>query len=225
MVKRLKAAFVDLDGTLILRPTTFLMFKTGFGKGFIPTYFKKQLLKIVIFNKLGVLNYVKFSTQAVQVLQGKTPKFLKTWLSMLEDDFLRVLNKKLVSKLKQLKKQGFLIILATNEPLEIASIANKLCKPLGLTFDAFLCNKLELKNNRFTGRILNYYNQPWVGEDNKARVIERFAFEKNIDLQKSFAFTDSFRDVYILRIVGNPVVVNPDFRLWLYAKLKGWEML
>jgi phosphoserine phosphatase len=44
-----------------------------------------------------------------------------------------------------------------------------------------------------------------------------------VDLQKSYAYADSYADREILECVGHPVAVNPDRRLRKVAQSRGWE--
>ena len=55
--------------------------------------------------------------------------------------------------------------------------------------------------------------------------MRRFAAEHAIDLQASYAYSDSASDLPMLRAVGNPVVVNPDEDLARIARDQGWRVM
>ncbi len=59
----------------------------------------------------------------------------------------------------------------------------------------------------------------------KAEGVLAFAEEEKIDLQKSYAYADSFTDVDFLILVGNPTAVHPDTKLKRYASLHGMQIL
>jgi HAD superfamily hydrolase (TIGR01490 family) len=59
----------------------------------------------------------------------------------------------------------------------------------------------------------------------KARAIEQLAARVGIDLTVSYAYSDSQSDLPMLRLVGHPVVVNPDAELRQIAREEGWEVL
>jgi hypothetical protein len=59
----------------------------------------------------------------------------------------------------------------------------------------------------------------------KARAIEQLAAREGIDLAVSYAYSDSQSDLPMLRLVGHPVVVNPDAELRRIAREEGWEVL
>jgi HAD superfamily hydrolase (TIGR01490 family) len=59
----------------------------------------------------------------------------------------------------------------------------------------------------------------------KAKAIEQLARERGFDLAASYAYSDSASDLPMLRLVGHPVVVNPDRELLGVAKQEGWQVL
>jgi HAD superfamily hydrolase (TIGR01490 family) len=59
----------------------------------------------------------------------------------------------------------------------------------------------------------------------KAQAIERLAAERAFDLGESYAYSDSASDLPMLRLVGHPVVVNPDRSLLRVAREEGWQVL
>ncbi len=61
--------------------------------------------------------------------------------------------------------------------------------------------------------------------DGKVEAMRRFAADHEIDLQASFAYSDSVSDLPMLRAVGNPVVVNPDEQLTAIAAEQGWRVM
>jgi hypothetical protein len=52
----------------------------------------------------------------------------------------------------------------------------------------------------------------------------RLAELHGIDMEASFAYSDSATDVPMLEAVGHPVVVNPDRVLARLARDRGWEV-
>lgn len=59
----------------------------------------------------------------------------------------------------------------------------------------------------------------------KARAIERLSRERGFDLADCYAYTDSASDLPMLRLVGHPVVVNPDRELLRVARQEGWQVM
>ncbi len=74
---------------------------------------------------------------------------------------------------------------------------------------------------KFTGDL----DGPFVYGPGKVVAMERFASEHGIDMNSSFAYSDSASDLPMLRAVGNPVAVNPDGALTEIAREEGWRVM
>lgn len=61
--------------------------------------------------------------------------------------------------------------------------------------------------------------------EGKVPPMRRFASEHGIDLDASWAYSDSASDLPMLELVGNAVVVNPDTELARIAKQRGWRVM
>jgi hypothetical protein len=59
----------------------------------------------------------------------------------------------------------------------------------------------------------------------KVEAMREVAEQDGIDLEGSYAYTDSFTDMPMLELVGNPVVVNPDRELREAAEENDWPIL
>ena len=66
---------------------------------------------------------------------------------------------------------------------------------------------------------------PFTYREGKARALRELAAAEGIDLAASWAYSDSESDLPMLRLVGNPVAVNPDTELGRIARAEGWEVL
>jgi HAD superfamily hydrolase (TIGR01490 family) len=73
----------------------------------------------------------------------------------------------------------------------------------------------------FTGR----FDGPFVYGPGKVEAMQNFAERHEIDLDASYAYSDSLSDLPMLRAVGNPVAVNPDPPLAEIAKAEGWQTM
>jgi HAD superfamily hydrolase (TIGR01490 family) len=84
--------------------------------------------------------------------------------------------------------------------------------------DHLIAAHMEVVDGKLTGRILGDY--PYG--DLKATIIEHFAQEHGVDFSRSFAYADHHTDHAVLRLFGNPVVVNPRERMQEIARREGW---
>ena len=73
----------------------------------------------------------------------------------------------------------------------------------------------------FTGRL----DGPFVYGPGKVEAMQAFAAKHGIDLDASYAYSDSLSDLPMLRAVGNPVAVNPDPPLAEIAREEGWQTM
>src|SRR5215470_4157130 len=80
--------------------------------------------------------------------------------------------------------------------------------------------RLEEKAGRWTGRIVG---QPMFGKA-KAIAVWWFAGQWNLNLDECSAYADSELDQWMLASVGKPVAVNPDARLRQVAQRLPWRV-
>jgi len=109
------------------------------------------------------------------------------------------------------------------EPVVIVSgsldfLVAPLARRLGAA--AALTAVLAEENGRFTGELQGL---PVSGPE-KARLAQAWARERMIDLEASTAYGDSTADLDLLRLVGNPVAVNPSPKLRKIAREAGWRI-
>jgi HAD superfamily hydrolase (TIGR01490 family) len=97
-------------------------------------------------------------------------------------------------------------------------VAEPLARALAL--DAVLCSRLEVVDGRFTGRLVN----PLCFGAGKVAWAEQLAASEGIDLAASSFYTDSYNDLPMMLRVGVPIAVNPDLRLALAARRRGWRI-
>jgi HAD superfamily hydrolase (TIGR01490 family) len=76
-------------------------------------------------------------------------------------------------------------------------------------------------DGKFTGR----FDGPFVYGPGKVEAMRAFAERHEIDLDASYAYSDSLSDLPMLRAVGNPVAVNPDPPLAELARREGWQTM
>ncbi len=90
-----------------------------------------------------------------------------------------------------------------------------------LVFDGGLGSRSEIVDGRYTGRPAGPFNY----REGKVISMREVAEREGIDLQASFAYSDSESDLPMLRAAGNAVVVNPDATLRRIAVEEGWEIV
>jgi HAD superfamily hydrolase (TIGR01490 family) len=111
--------------------------------------------------------------------------------------------------------QGQRVWLVTAAPIEIATI---IARRLGLT--GALGTVSEHVDGVYTGKL--------VGEmlhgPAKADAVRSLAVREDLDLARCSAYSDSYNDLPMLELVGDPCVINPDGRLRDHARAQGWRV-
>lgn len=91
-----------------------------------------------------------------------------------------------------------------------------------LRLDGYLCNSFEVdERGRFTGRAL----RPLCYGRGKVDHAKKLADERGVPLADCAFYTDSYSDLPMLEVVGEPVVVHPDPRLKREARRRGWRIV
>jgi len=111
--------------------------------------------------------------------------------------------------------EGRTVVLATTTPYDLV-------RPLAdlLGVDVVLATRYGVRDGRYTGTI----DGEFVWGKGKARTVREWAEATDVDLDESWAYSDSWYDVPLLSMVGHPVAVNPDPRLRPYAVLRRWPI-
>jgi phosphoserine phosphatase len=103
----------------------------------------------------------------------------------------------------------------TAAPVEIAHI---IAHRLGLT--GALGTVAEHVDGVYTGRLVG----DLLHGQAKADAVVALAEREGLDLARCSAYSDSFNDLPLLTLVGDPCAVNPDARLRDYARRNGWRV-
>jgi HAD superfamily hydrolase (TIGR01490 family) len=90
-----------------------------------------------------------------------------------------------------------------------------------LVFDGGIGMRSEVRDGVYTGRA----DGPFTYREGKAQAIRELAAREGIDLDQSYAYSDSESDLPMMRAVGHPVAVNPDSELLRVAREEGWRVM
>lgn len=102
----------------------------------------------------------------------------------------------------------------------ITGTIDTLVEPLRGLFDEIVASRLHARDGVFTGFL---DKPPLVGEA-RAAWVRRYVDGAGVDLSRSWAYGDSYSDRPLLELVGNPVAVNPDPKLFRHAKQRRWTI-
>lgn len=105
------------------------------------------------------------------------------------------------------------VVMATTSPFDLVA---PLAKALGM--DAVVATRYGERDGAYDGTIVGNF----VWGPGKLAAVREWAEEHGVDLEASWAYSDSFFDAPLLGAVGNPVVVNPDPRMRILSAIRRW---
>ena len=214
-----EAAFFDVDGTLI--QTTIVHYYMYFRRqgmsslrsvpwraGFLLKCGYYLLLDKISRSRLNIVFYRSYRGMNVDEVKAMVPGCHREVISPRR--FQQV-----EECVTEHRRAGRRVVLVTGS---IDFIIQPLATELGV--DDVVAPSLITLNGCFTGEL----DGPPVGEEEKARLVRRFAEANAIDLSKSHAYGDSIADLPMLETVGHPHAVNPDKALAKAAAARNWPV-
>jgi HAD superfamily hydrolase (TIGR01490 family) len=203
------AAFFDVDNTIMQGASIFHLVRGLHRREFFTT---RELLgaawKQAYFRVVGVEDpehVAEARNSALAFIAGHTVKELQDLGEEIFDEAMAHRIWPGTRALAQLHlDQGQRVWLVTAAPVEIAQI---IARRLGLT--GAMGTVAEHVDGVYTGRL--------VGD-----MLHGPA--KSLDLAQCSAYSDSYNDLPMLSLVGDPCAINPDARLRSYAREQGWRV-
>jgi phosphoserine phosphatase len=103
----------------------------------------------------------------------------------------------------------------------VSSSPEEVVRPLAEHFGVagVIATRARIEDGRYTGELEFYCAGPA-----KAEAIRDLALREGIDLERSYAYSDSIADLPMLESVGHPVAVNADRDLRKQAEERGWDV-
>jgi HAD superfamily hydrolase (TIGR01490 family) len=137
---------------------------------------------------------------------------------MFRDYLLPTGRNEVVARLRDHQAQGHIVLLVSAQLTPSLEILGHLYNVNGV-----VGTKVEVKNGRYTGRIV----PPVITGADKDRYARQYfsSHDLDVDWESSYAYADSITDTGLLKLVGHPVAVHPDARLYDLARSQKWEMI
>ncbi len=207
-------AFFDLDRTLIKGFSAKEFFQTKVLSGRITTREVVAQFAGVMVYAMGNGNFAGLAAMGAQGVKGVEEK---TFIEVGEDVYHEHLAHEIYPEARalvaaHLAKGHTVAIISAATPYQVNPIARD------LNIEHVMCTFMEVKDGVFTGNII----EPACWGEGKAHAAKELAKEYNLDLKKSFFYTDSAEDLPLLEIVGNPRPMNPDTKLSALAYQNDW---
>jgi HAD superfamily hydrolase (TIGR01490 family) len=213
------AVFFDLDRTLIAGSSAFEFGRAAYKAGMLN---RRQLARDawenVLFRLKGSTDERtdKLKERIGEALAGTKVRDLQRLAPAVLAGVLPRLYPQMLEIAYAHQDAGRPIFICTAASQEIAELM-----AIVLTFDGAIGSVSEVVDGAYTGK----EGGPFTYREGKATAIRELAEREGIDLDASYAYTDSESDLPMLRLVGHPVAVNPDAELGRVAAEEGWDVL
>jgi len=210
------AAFFDMDRTLIRCNSGTEWVKFLRRRGEISRWKMLQAMGWIARYKLSILDMESVTGRVTATMAGQLEEDIvqkciafnaELVLPQIADDARRAVEKH--------RADGHVLaILSSSTPY----VTEPLAHHLGI--EHVLCTRLEVADGKFVG----LHVKPACYGAGKVHWAQQFADEHQVDLARSFFYTDSYTDLPMLLRVGEARVINPDSRLRRHARRVGWPI-
>ena len=215
----MEAAFFDLDKTVIARASM-----VAFGR---PLQRAGLLSRWLVLRALwGQLVYLYLGADEARMarMRESVLRLTKGWD---QDRVTQVVRETLDEVIEPIVFEEALQLIrdhqaAGRKVFIISASPEEIVAPLAqyLRVDEAIATRARIDpEGRYTGEVEFYSYGP-----HKATAMELVAEAQGIDLEESYAYSDSATDLPMLEAVGHPVVVNPDRELAKVARQRDWEV-
>jgi len=212
----MRAAFFDLDGTLVKGYASVNFVDYMSKKGSMDRNLFFEIMETIKLYKSGKLSYLKTVSKITKTVAKSFKGLRKDFVVQESISFVKTLDyfsytKNILNKFNGMKK--FFISASPSE--NVSAVANY------LGINDFSANIHEIKSGKYTGKITLDLTKK--GEKRKA--IIKLSNKFSVDLSKSYAFGDTENDLEFLELVGTPVAVSPNDALLKAAQERGWLIM
>jgi len=212
------AAFFDFDDTLIDINSSKIGFKWLRENKMLTKWYLFKITFLGILHKINIISEKQLANFLITFYEGKN---LAEFAAQADNFYIDLLKPHLVSnivkKLENHKKQGHIIVIVSGS---IRYYLEPAAKDLGIHHT--ICTDLEEgKDGLLTGKPIG---QICIG-DYKKELTLKLVEKLNIDLKNSYAYGDNQSDIPLLKLVGNPVAVEPTSKLEKFALRNNWTIL
>ncbi|MDF1595935.1 MAG: HAD-IB family hydrolase [Acidimicrobiia bacterium] len=214
------AAFFDLDKTIIAKSSTLAFGRPLYKAGFLN---RRALLKAGIAQIVYVM--VGADHDQMEKVRGQLLALTKGWDRHQVGELVRETVDEIVAPLVYAEalaiidehhRAGRKVVIISSSPEEVV---RPLAVYLGVD-DVIATRSKSGPDGRYTGELEFYAYGP-----GKAEAIREMAERESLNLEDSYAYSDSITDLPMLEAVGHPVVVNPDKELEEIATARDWQVM
>jgi HAD superfamily hydrolase (TIGR01490 family) len=211
-------AIFDLDNTLIADDSDYLWGQFLVEQGIVDkNQYASANAKFYDDYKQGTLDIKAFLRFSLRPLADNHPEQLYQWRAQFIEETIRPLLLKsaqeLIAKHRD-RGDTLLVITATNR-----FVTEPIVKLYGI--DNLLATTPSFKEGRYTG---DFDGIPCF-QEGKVKLLEAWLKDSTETMQDSWFYSDSHNDLPLLKLVDNPVAVDPDEKLHQFATTAQWPII
>ena len=209
-------AFFDMDKTLISENSGSIYMKHRYAEGEIDTLTLLKAFGAYLQYKMGVLDLVAWTKSMMLDFRGRSEAGLaEEAQNLFEEAILQTIYAEGVECIRHHQAAGHEVCIVSGST---RFVVEPLARYLGVRHMVY--TRLEIEDGRCTGEVV----EPICFEEGKIFWLDKLIKEQDIDLARSWFYTDSITDMPLLDLVGHPVVVNPDPLLYRAARARKWPV-
>lgn len=212
------AAVFDLDGTLIDGFSASHFFRHRLRNRDIDANEMLRTIRLGVDALLGQIDFDTFMTESGRAFAGKREAdLMQIGDEIFESEIADLMYPDMRALVRAHQKRGHTVVLASSSTRYQAEPMAK-----ALAIHHVLCNRMSVDDE---GRLTGEMDEPIIWGPGKALVVQRFAAEHGLDLDRSYFYADGEEDRTLMHVVGHPRPVNPARRLERIARRRGWPTL
>jgi HAD superfamily hydrolase (TIGR01490 family) len=214
-----EAAFFDLDKTVIAKASMLAFGRPLHRAGYISRWLVvRALYGQVVYRYLGAgeARMEKMRTASLKIATGWHRDTVRALVrETLTEVIEPIVYAEALELMRMHREAGRRVFIVSSSPEEIVV---PLAEYLGA--DEVIATRAEVDaDGRYTGAVEIYAYGRY-----KAEAMREAAERGEIDLEASYAYSDSATDIPMLALVGQAVAVNPDRELRRAAVKNGWDV-
>jgi HAD superfamily hydrolase (TIGR01490 family) len=209
-------ALFDMDRTLVDTHTAKLYVRFQRDLGEIGAWEMLRTSYWLFQYTVGVINAEEVALHVLKGYRGKSDIWLtercQKWFQSHVRSFVSHTGR---ARVLQHQQAGHGVVIATSA---VRHIAQPLAEELAIPH--LVCSELEIIDGALTGE----FHAPLCYGTGKLERADTLVRSLGGQLAQAAFYTDSITDLPLLEAVGQPVVVNPDARLRMVARRRGWPI-
>jgi len=211
-------AIFDLDNTLLRGDSDYLWGMYLIDKGTVDREShqreNERFYQEYLNGQMDIMAFLRF--QLAPLARIPMPELLQMREEYLEHYIKPIITQQARELVEKHRQQGdtLIIITATND-----FVTRPIADLFGI--DELIATNAENINGRYTGKVSGIPSY----QQGKVARLHSWLTDKDGSMRDSWFYSDSHNDLPLLQEVDNPVAVNPDPQLAVYAVQSGWQII